>query len=462
MAENDDDVPEGAQCLICHDALLFQSACALKCGHIYHTACCHQWFEVGRGSCPQCKKVARTDDLRVLEFEMAEMTPQAIQDAQRLRAACAEDRQRIYETATAQLEEAEQAIVQVAEDLEEMQRATQDHKRARKELEKQARKDEEEIARLLREHEEKVKKCTEVQEFIDGELGRNTRKLPVPQAREADDDVREERRKLAKMRPQERLQQLHGALVAARRQDVESSALLRERETSLAQVEAELVVCRQQEAKLLREVRERREHAKRGVFASNAGDSERNQRSKVDGHLDGSITRGSAGGSGAAAVIAGNRGGSNAAAADVLRGGGRGASGGTFGPPLFGAKDSGGAGFDGSSSINRSAKVGDVGRGGNNTNAGGTIGVDASAGGARGKFGALLGGGSGRANTAGASSMASGCASGGKFGALLGAGSGGSLSARGASANAKVSSTTSGLLLSRQNSLRMRYSDRAD
>lgn len=461
MTNVDEQVPEGAQCLICHDALLVQPACALKCGHVYHTACCHQWIEVGKAQCPQCKQPARTDDLRPLDFEMAEVTPQAMQDAQRLHEVSDEDRKRIRDSAAAELEEEERAIAEADEELEELQRVAQEHKRARKELDKQARWDQEECTRLHAEHEDLSKKVAELQTFIDGQLGRNERKLPVPQARQDDPDVREERRKLTKMRPHERLRQLHGALVAARRQDIESSALVREREASCLELEAELAERRQQEAKLTREYRERREFAQR--VASTATPAVSSSVAAAGNALpQRSPTR--AAGDEAAELKTQQSVGSSIdrnVAVDGGGGGGTAAGGGKFGA-LLGGGGRPGVGRQPSTAAPTSGRSVAAGV------------VTASAVRASGTASAASASGAAAVAPAGSAESAfrrSGSAGvgggiggggGGKFSALFGAGSSGTFGARGAGTGASGGATKVQAGLVRQNSLRTRFSDRSD
>ncbi|XP_055342379.1 LOW QUALITY PROTEIN: E3 ubiquitin-protein ligase RFWD3-like [Paramacrobiotus metropolitanus] len=73
-AEAEDDENETDDCLICFDAMTAEGehrACCLECGHIFGQHCILKWLgaagaDKDRRTCPQCKKPAKSKDVRVL------------------------------------------------------------------------------------------------------------------------------------------------------------------------------------------------------------------------------------------------------------------------------------------------------------------------------------------------------------------------------------------------------------
>lgn len=260
-----EDKDGGAQCLICQDNLLELPACALRCGHVYHATCCHEWLEKGKGECPQCKQKAHIEDLRLLDFEVAKVQPQSLQEVRRLQSASAEEREQLRQELQAEAGEVLARVQEAAAELERQQQDAQERKRARRELEQQRPREEAELNRLGSEKEHKLLMNASLGAQVDHQNSRQrqSRSRTWSQSSEIvnedDPDAREERRKLRTMRPDDRARQLHGAVVSAREQEAETIRISLARETALQALEEELVRLRRLEAKLARELRECRE-----------------------------------------------------------------------------------------------------------------------------------------------------------------------------------------------------------
>mmetsp|Transcript_66772 Transcript_66772/g.145664 ORF Transcript_66772/g.145664 Transcript_66772/m.145664 type:complete len:395 (-) Transcript_66772:83-1267(-) len=259
---------EGAQCLVCLCPLLGQPVCALRCGHVYHSCCFYSWLDKSKRpqegvECPQCKKVARAEDMRTLLFEVVQVEQQPPVDAEEVQTfirASTEARERLREELTEEQAVSTRRLVQASEELAELQSTLADHKRARRLVELQDRRYEEESSELQSELTQSSSRLAELQASVDSQVDRLHRKLPVPQARERDADLLEERRrlKLRTVRASDRARQLHEALISARRQQAEGSISSRERTASSKDAEVELAKLRKLEAKLRRDLEERR------------------------------------------------------------------------------------------------------------------------------------------------------------------------------------------------------------
>jgi len=235
----------GPQCSICLQELLLQSACALRCGHVFHASCCEEWINKGNSNCPQCKKTARIEQLRILEFEVAEV-PWALDDIQRLQRSSVEERGQIHEQLTAELDDIKSKLRQACEELEGHRDAAHESKRARRELESKVPRVEAELKELRAEKETKILNNASLGAQVDSQNNRQrqSRNRIWSQSRgvihEDDPDAREEKRKLRMMRPSDRARQLHDAVVSARRQEVEINKVALEQERALKELEEEL------------------------------------------------------------------------------------------------------------------------------------------------------------------------------------------------------------------------------
>lgn len=277
----EDSLQDGALCLICHESLLGQVPCALRCGHVYHSVCCHQWFEKGKGECPQCKARSGRDELLLLDFEVAAVRPRSLEEVRKLEAASAEERGQLREELALELEDAEARSGETGTRLDEHREAAQDRKRARRELECRAPEAEAEIKRLKAEREQLTMSNASLSAKVDEQNSRQRQARSRPRGKsqdsiqDEDHDSKEERRKLRVMRPADRARQLHEAVVSAGRQEAEASRANRQREAAFKELEAELSELRKVEVKLLADLRRVKE---REEFAAEAGTTAAEQR----------------------------------------------------------------------------------------------------------------------------------------------------------------------------------------
>lgn len=248
---------EGANCSICAEELLSAEACALLCGHVYHTACCRKWFQQ-RGNCPQCKQVSRADQLRVLAFEVAHVQRDAVVELAVARSIPAEARARVLDELVAESAELERLSVDVRQSTELNQSRAASSRDARKECDDNAKISKVELEKIVDEVCQLNETCAEVQVNLDFQSSRQARKFPVPRTKPDDADVREEKRKLGKFRLEQRTKQIHDGLVDARRYEAELQSSVREKEAAIREDEAALAKLRQNESRLSRTLRERR------------------------------------------------------------------------------------------------------------------------------------------------------------------------------------------------------------
>lgn len=265
----EDTLPDsGPQCSICLQELLPQAACALRCGHVFHASCCQEWIDKGNSNCPQCKKTARVEHLRILEFEVAEV-PWALDDVQRLQQASTEEREQIHQKLTVELEQIKTKLRRASEDLEGYRDAAHESKRARRELELNVPHIEAELKDLRAAQESKVltnaSLCAQVDSHNNRQRQSRTRIWSQPKGviNEDDLDAREERRKLRTMRPGDRARQLHDAFVFFRQQEVEITRVALEREQSLKELDDQLVKITRLERRLGRDLSESLEGGRR-------------------------------------------------------------------------------------------------------------------------------------------------------------------------------------------------------
>lgn len=248
---------KGTDCVICLTPLL-ESIGALRCGHVFHQDCIAQWVAQGKGKCPQCNKACRLEDVRRLSLEMAPAL--APEELQRIQTASTEERERRQEALLSEQAELEDEVGRKDAELLLLQDLCQDCKRRRGDVKEQQRKLDEECSELSADLTTSTEACAALQAGLDAGLRRiQQRRLPVPQLRDDDADLREERRKCrAGARPVDRARQLHEALVAALQQERASTRERSQRETALKQVEDELKELQQSEVKLRRELEDRR------------------------------------------------------------------------------------------------------------------------------------------------------------------------------------------------------------
>mmetsp|Transcript_22059 Transcript_22059/g.63104 ORF Transcript_22059/g.63104 Transcript_22059/m.63104 type:complete len:585 (-) Transcript_22059:75-1829(-) len=257
----DDD--GAALCLICLHPFLSQDAqqdvCALVCGHVYHCACFQQWLMKGKGDCCQCKVISRSDQLRMLRFDLAEMAYESYEEVLRLERASDVELGRIDSELRTEYAASEEALCRARVELAECQARAQDKKRLRSELAPKMAEFDKQLAevreRLLRARRENAA----LQDEMDMQATRQHRRLHLPAMQDNDTDLLDERRRLRVTRPAERAQQLHEGLVMVRRQEHEARILAGDRRAAADGVEEELRRKRQLDSRLQRQLSERLE-----------------------------------------------------------------------------------------------------------------------------------------------------------------------------------------------------------
>eukprot|EP00933_Yihiella_yeosuensis_P006432 TRINITY_DN111128_c0_g1_i1.p1 TRINITY_DN111128_c0_g1~~TRINITY_DN111128_c0_g1_i1.p1 ORF type:complete len:391 (-),score=90.84 TRINITY_DN111128_c0_g1_i1:188-1360(-) len=254
-----DDGQDSAQCLICHESVLSSPAAALVCGHVYHAHCISVWLSSSRSECPQCKKVTTPNQLRHLDLEVVEICPGSLQEAHRLMAVTSTERQQLTEDLMHKGSALKAALNETHSRAAEQRAEAESCKRQRREKAQGWSAKEEEHILLTNQAAREQAETAEMQSYLDKELHRQFRKLPIARAQQDDKDVREERRKLRSMNPSERARMIHEACYSAREQDAEArQQALAQKEDADAE-EAELRKVKLQISKLRREYSELRE-----------------------------------------------------------------------------------------------------------------------------------------------------------------------------------------------------------
>lgn len=246
------------QCSICIDNLFEHPVCALRCGHCYHASCFEEWRIKAKNECPQCK--AKADgELRILKFATREDCDQtSLEDVRRLMNFSSAERVDMLQKLEEQVLEVSGQLDKARLDEAELWENARHRKQRRKDLEKELPVQEQEITDVQAELAKMQESVAQLQLHVDEETQRQRVSLPVPLARDGDTDLAEERRRLRGVRREERLKQLHEALVNALAQEQETLAEVRERAAESKRWEAESAEMRRKVAKLKQDLQERR------------------------------------------------------------------------------------------------------------------------------------------------------------------------------------------------------------
>eukprot|EP00913_Durusdinium_trenchii_P008446 g7931.t1 len=202
-------------CLICYEDIFQKPIAALCCGHVYHRECITGWLRASKlpgdqGECPQCKQRTAVDEMRLLEYD----TVAPLQSSVRRSSA----------------RHLERSVLPLGSALEE------------------------ELAVLREERQERQCRCAEMRAHLDIQNQKHGKlKLPVL-ARQEQEALEEERRKLRQVGPHERSQLLHSALVSALRQEADAQRLSLDRQKAAEEAELMMSRLRQEVEKLRQQV----------------------------------------------------------------------------------------------------------------------------------------------------------------------------------------------------------------
>mmetsp|Transcript_72490 Transcript_72490/g.172814 ORF Transcript_72490/g.172814 Transcript_72490/m.172814 type:complete len:396 (-) Transcript_72490:118-1305(-) len=263
VAPTQEDLPDGleieeelAQCPICSDGLLMgNSTAALACGHLFHRECIVSWLlrsgSRGVNPCPICKKVTPLTDVRDLHFdiEQIEIDRDAVNIPgldEEAAAACRWGRRELaaIERELSEREESAQAKFASAAQMKEQ----------RKLLQQQTLEEQENAGEYKRRLEVSAVKAAQLRASVDELVAQRTRRNQVERPSEEDQDVKEERREIARSRMDARAEFLHKGLVGLKKQENEIMKSRSELQESIKTLEGQIQT-RQQELDRIRKER---------------------------------------------------------------------------------------------------------------------------------------------------------------------------------------------------------------
>lgn len=252
-----------AQCSICHDDFLSQEVCALKCGHVYHSECVRAWLTTktkSSGGCPQCKKPARANEIRVLHFQMGDVSSETLGEVLRFESASEAERERYEAEFLAEHKAAKEELLRVEGEIEEVQRSALASKKMRHEaLGPEVAEKDAQLHAARKELEERTVECMQMQVELDEATSYQQRRLPIPPVREEDPDVHEERKRLRIIQASDRALQLHKSIVSSRQMLEETRKLKMDRLSEGEAMEDEVKRRRQLDSRLRRRLSEQAE-----------------------------------------------------------------------------------------------------------------------------------------------------------------------------------------------------------
>lgn len=256
------DEDSAVQCLICLSALIDRPVCTLRCGHVYHGDCMHDWLtkSKGNGSCPQCKQMSRAAQLRVLDFKTAEVPTQSVEQLYRLESFTASQRDDFVAEMAEGCNLAEKELAETEMLLAEMHDSATDKLQSRRNVRDEIKEGELRILDLREVHEERSTECTQCQSELDAMNMSQQRRLPIQIIKDSDPDLLDMRRVLKSVRPGDRAKQLHQRLVKTRQLADDTRQLVAERKKAVAEAEQELKRQRQKDSKLRRQLSDRQEN----------------------------------------------------------------------------------------------------------------------------------------------------------------------------------------------------------
>lgn len=255
----DDSAQEAARCQICHDPLLSQACCALKCGHVYHSSCFQQWLLRGKGECPNCRAITQSHELRILSFDVVEVQHHSQQEVRLLREASDEHRAALVADLAERERELNEGAAQADEDLAREKQAASSTKKVRKGIAEKCDAFESLLRAELPALQQVLHQCQQLQQEIDSQEAQQHKKLPVSQSKADDDDVKLECKILRSTHPIDRAKQLHQSLLSTRKTEAEAQREFQRLQKELKELDGETAEKRERLAEHQRRDMRRRE-----------------------------------------------------------------------------------------------------------------------------------------------------------------------------------------------------------
>lgn len=257
------DGDEQTSCSICLTPLISEPVSALRCGHVFHQECIAKWISAAdcKAKCALCNKATHSHHVRNLEFLLVPVPARSPEEIARWENATDEEREKELSSLCSEQEADEAAEQEAHAELAKLQAYVQSCKESRHAMELDGC-DDEEMSTVLQEEGAQVsEKCINLRVSIDKQIDSLKRAFPVTKPREADQDLREERRKMRIILPKLRAAQLHEALVATIAQEAESDIAARERKAAAEDIENRLSKAKKHELQYRCDLRDMRDEA---------------------------------------------------------------------------------------------------------------------------------------------------------------------------------------------------------
>lgn len=246
-------------CLICYEDIFQKPIAALCCGHVYHRECITGWLRASKlpgdqGECPQCKQRTAVDEMRLLEYDTVAPLQSSVVELLAERSGTSKQRQRTQVDLCQQWQQTSTELPKSREERLAAELEAEECKLQRRGLQENSNFEEEELAVLREERQERQCRCAEMRAHLDIQNQKHGKlKLPVL-ARQEQEALEEERRKLRQVGPHERSQLLHSALVSALRQEADAQRLSLDRQKAAEEAELMMSRLRQEVEKLRQQV----------------------------------------------------------------------------------------------------------------------------------------------------------------------------------------------------------------
>lgn len=249
-----EDEADETTCLVCHEPLLAQPVCCLKCGHVSHSQCFQNWFEKSKGNCPECRQVCSLDEVRILDFSVQEVDPD-----QQLQGLSPEELAERLKNDRQKYAEFKKELSQTESEFRVLRQNCKEHKTAREMFQQRASEKEEEAAAVRHELTLMSEQCAQLRVHVQAQDEKQHRTLLIRKCSEGDSDLRQERGALKVINKRDRIKDLHETFTSAHQQDTESKCVSRDRQKAQLEAEGRLQKIKKLESRLRRELLEGQE-----------------------------------------------------------------------------------------------------------------------------------------------------------------------------------------------------------